>query len=193
MKSHALYMSLIACFVLSAHAVQIFKCKGASGETIYQNEPCPRGSVAVARGSYNREPDDPTTQQAATDEAARTNAQREYEIQAAATTSHDEQPQVSAYESETAARNAQVEAGSYASRIGRHGRAKTQAEVAAEALRPKGISPPSGMATGPGISEPQRIQDQYGNFYQQPPGSTFVTDEKTGKQCFKNGDFIHCN
>jgi hypothetical protein len=47
--------------------------------------------------------------------------------------------------------------------------------------------------TGPGYTEPKRIQDQYGNGYIQPPGSTFATDEKTGKQCFVNGAFIDCN
>jgi len=193
MKARTLFLSLTVSFVPLAHAVQIFKCKAASGETIYQNEPCPKNSVAVAQGSYNRQPDDPTTQQAAVAEAERANTQREYETQAAAMATYGQEPQVSAYESETAARNAQVEAGSYASRIGRHGRAKTQAEVAAEALRPKRSAPQPVMATGPGITEPQRIQDQNGNFYQQPPGSAFVTDEKTGKQCFKYGDFIDCN
>lgn len=46
--------------------------------------------------------------------------------------------------------------------------------------------------TGPGYTEPKRIQDQYGNGYSQPPGSTFATDEKTGKMCFVNGAFIEC-
>lgn len=46
--------------------------------------------------------------------------------------------------------------------------------------------------TGPGITEPKRIQDQHGNFYNQPPGSAFATDEKTGKQCFVYGNFVDC-
>ncbi|MDI1254125.1 hypothetical protein [Thermomonas sp.] len=39
---------------------------------------------------------------------------------------------------------------------------------------------------------PQRFQDQYGNWYEQPPGSGFARDEKTGKQCFINGAFVQC-
>lgn len=46
--------------------------------------------------------------------------------------------------------------------------------------------------TGPGITEPKRIQDQHGNFYNQPPGSAFATDERTGKQCFVYGNFVDC-
>lgn len=193
MKTQVLLLLCIICFIPPAHAVEIYKCKAASGETIYQNEPCPKNSVAVAQGSYNRQPDDPTTQKAAEAAAAEANAQSEYEAQAAAVGNYSQQQKASVYEQETAARNAQVEAGSYASRVGHRGRAKTQAEAAADALQPKRSAPHPAMATGPGITEPQRIQDQYGNFYQQPPGSAFVTDEKTGKQCFKNGDFIDCN
>ena len=49
------------------------------------------------------------------------------------------------------------------------------------------------VRTGPGITEPRRIQDQYGNWYTQPPGSSFATDEKTGKQCFVYGNFVECD
>lgn len=42
-------------------------------------------------------------------------------------------------------------------------------------------------------SEPTTVRDQYGNQYTQPPGSAFVTDQKTGKQCFKYGDFLKCD
>ena len=39
---------------------------------------------------------------------------------------------------------------------------------------------------------PKRFQDQNGRWYEQPPGSTFARDERTGKQCFVNGAFVHC-
>ena len=39
---------------------------------------------------------------------------------------------------------------------------------------------------------PKQVQDQHGNTYTQPPGSVFAQDNKTGKQCFVNGAFIHC-
>lgn len=37
-----------------------------------------------------------------------------------------------------------------------------------------------------------QVFDQHGNAYTQPPGSAFVTDNKAGKTCFKNGSFLHC-
>ena len=39
---------------------------------------------------------------------------------------------------------------------------------------------------------PRRFQDQTGRTYEQPPGSAFARDERTGKQCFVNGAFVHC-
>lgn len=49
------------------------------------------------------------------------------------------------------------------------------------------------VRTGPGITEPRRIQDQYGNWYVQPPGSSFARDERTGQQCFVYGNFVRCD
>jgi hypothetical protein len=49
------------------------------------------------------------------------------------------------------------------------------------------------VRTGPGITEPRRIQDQTGNWYTQPPGSSFARDERTGRQCFVFGDFVRCD
>lgn len=40
---------------------------------------------------------------------------------------------------------------------------------------------------------PRRFQDQTGRWYEQPPGSAFARDERTGKQCFVNGAFVNCN
>lgn len=39
---------------------------------------------------------------------------------------------------------------------------------------------------------PRRFQDQNGNWYEQPSGSGFARDERTGQQCFVNGAFVHC-
>jgi len=49
------------------------------------------------------------------------------------------------------------------------------------------------LRTGPGYTEPTRVQDQYGNGYIRPPGSHFVTDEKTGRQCLAVGGTIRCD
>lgn len=40
---------------------------------------------------------------------------------------------------------------------------------------------------------PRRFQDQYGNWYEQQPGSGFARDERTGKQCLVNGATVQCN
>ena len=40
---------------------------------------------------------------------------------------------------------------------------------------------------------PRRFQDQYGNWYEQPPGSGFARDERTGKQCVVSGATVQCN
>lgn len=46
---------------------------------------------------------------------------------------------------------------------------------------------------GPGYTEPSRVQDQHGNNYNRPPGSDFVIDEKTGRQCLAVGGTIRCD
>lgn len=45
----------------------------------------------------------------------------------------------------------------------------------------------------PPNTAPRQFQDYNGNTYTQPHGSTFATDNRTGKQCFVNGDFVHCD
>lgn len=42
-------------------------------------------------------------------------------------------------------------------------------------------------------SGPAQLRDYNGNTYSQPEGSSFVTDNRTGKQCFKYGDFVRCD
>ena len=39
---------------------------------------------------------------------------------------------------------------------------------------------------------PKRFQDQNGNWYQQPPGSSFARNERTGQQCFVFGNNVKC-
>ena len=40
---------------------------------------------------------------------------------------------------------------------------------------------------------PRQLHDYQGNYYMQPPGSSFATDLKTGKQCLVNGSVIDCH
>ena len=43
------------------------------------------------------------------------------------------------------------------------------------------------------VPQDQTLRDQNGNEYYQPAGSSFVRDKKTGKQCFKYGNFVKCD
>lgn len=64
----------------------------------------------------------------------------------------------------------------------------------------KGYTAPRYASSGRSVSDagsrqqagPRRFQDQSGNWYEQPPGSGFARDERTGQQCFVNGAFVHC-
>lgn len=46
--------------------------------------------------------------------------------------------------------------------------------------------------TGSQQTGPTRFQDQNGNWYQQPPGSSFARNERTGQQCFVFGNNVKC-
>lgn len=68
-------------------AAPVYKCKGAKGETIYQNLPCPAGAKTLATGAYAPVPDDPSQMRAAHAEAQRIRQEREdaaYAAQASA-------------------------------------------------------------------------------------------------------------
>ena len=47
----------------AAGAADIFECKGANGVTSFQNEPCAPRQKTMAHGSYQREPDAPSSYQ----------------------------------------------------------------------------------------------------------------------------------
>lgn len=73
---------LLAC-APSAWSAQVYKCKSATGPTIYQNTPCPENTKLVGHGSYEPEPDNPTQSYAAAEEAERIQTQRALDAQAA--------------------------------------------------------------------------------------------------------------
>ena len=124
-SKYVLAILLTGAATSSAHADNVYKCKGAAGETIYQSDPCPAGSTPIARGRYDRQPDDPSNNIEAANEAAADNARRENQrraVNAAAQTDvQNEPPQQSEYERQREARRAQIEAGSYRSRVGDSG------------------------------------------------------------------------
>ena len=127
----ALGLLVLALFAAPlAHADHVYKCKGASGETIYQNDPCPDGATTIAHGTYDRQPDNPRNNIEATNAAADANEQREYNRQAAnAASGFDEEPEhESEYARQTRERREHIEAGSYRSRVGHSGPAKVQGD-----------------------------------------------------------------
>lgn len=144
---------------LAAHADNVYKCKGAAGETIYQSDPCPAGSTPIARGRYNRQPDDPRNNIEAANEAASDNARREYQRRAANAATQigaQNQPaQQSEYERQREARRAQIEAGSYRSRIGDSGPPRINGYN-----RPVAPAEPIDMpATRPVVTQPSEPND----------------------------------
>jgi len=57
-------------------AVTLYKCKTKDGTTIYQNDPCPQDAATVAKGGYQRQPDDTRTNRAAMNYSNQVHAQR---------------------------------------------------------------------------------------------------------------------
>lgn len=62
---------ILAFLAFPALAANVYKCKGATGELIYQNLPCPNGAKPIARGSYAPVADDPRQAAAAAQAADR--------------------------------------------------------------------------------------------------------------------------
>lgn len=62
---------ILVFLAFPAFAANVYKCKGRTGETIYQNLPCLSGAKPIAHGSYAAVPDDPRQAAAAAQEANR--------------------------------------------------------------------------------------------------------------------------
>lgn len=63
-----------ACFGVSAHAANIYQCKGKNGETAFSNVPCDGKATAKVHSTYEPVRDDPP-QAVATDDVAARGAQ----------------------------------------------------------------------------------------------------------------------
>jgi len=188
-------LAAIALLFASTQAVgqKIYKCKGSDGSTIYQQIQCldQDGEVVKVRA----QPSQATIAEA----QARLHAQEEAEarsryeqtmlrartpagehLQPAPAVSHHQPPPAATPRPSNPSRYDPENVGFSSSR-------------GYEPLRYRSsTTTTTAPRTGPGYTEPKRIRDQYGNFYSQPPGSSFARDEKTGKQCFVNGAFIQC-
>ena len=190
----------VACSQLHA---QVYKCEGADGKTAYQQLPCSKteSEEKVKIWAQPRQSDIESAQarlQAAED--AKTAAAYEQDLLNAA---REESP---APQTPSPARQQQEQlpiasgscppgqvplnaSGSDPSR----GWSGSKGYVPLRCGNPSDRGSDRVTRTGPGITEPRRIQDQHGNWYNQPPGSAFATDEKTGKQCFVYGNFVRCD
>ncbi|MBA8884918.1 hypothetical protein FHW13_002769 [Dokdonella fugitiva] len=103
---------LLLALVISSPvwSAPVYKCKGAKGETIYQNLPCPKGTQTVAHGEYAREPDNPTQYYEALREGNAIRARREAAAEAAMIDRSHESSATSSSEAETSAAVAKSDA-----------------------------------------------------------------------------------
>ena len=176
----------------------LYKCVDAKGIAAYQQSPCPKASQQVAKGYVA--PVAPAKNQswaAQSGTLQRQARQREAQYQA-----ESGRTQIVQQDGPSAAERAQMAKldqdiaalGTLNSRGKRELAAdlrRQQSQLASgspvTAAPPRTNPDPANVVSGP-----RTVTDQYGNQYQQPPGSNFVLDQKTGKQCLKNGAFIQC-
>lgn len=185
----------IALLIVSAPvaAQKVYKCTASDGSSIYQQIPCEDQD-----GELIKPPPQPS--QATIAEAqARLRAQnaaearREYEQSIRAASQVVEfyepapavpQPQPSTVSTQPAVNPSRFDP----QKVG------FSSSRGYEPLRHRSPNTSTNMTRiGPGYTEPSRVQDQYGNGYIRPPGSHFVTDEKTGRQCLAVGGTIRCD
>lgn len=185
-----------------ATAQKVYKCKDADGSTIYQQVQCSDQDGEVVK--LQSQP----SQARIAEAQARFYAQEEqrmYEqsMQAATQVIEYYEPAPTAKRSR---RQSSQAAPSFTSPSSLSSEAVNPSRFDPERVgfsRTRGYEPlrhrsspnPNTTATrvGPGYTEPTRVQDQHGNGYIRPPGSHFVTDEKTGRQCLAVGGTIRCN
>lgn len=70
MRITSIVTTILLCGAFMASpcaAAPVYKCKGTTGETIYQNTPCPSGTQQLGRGEYNSAPDAPSRYDSAGD------------------------------------------------------------------------------------------------------------------------------
>ncbi|MFA5899716.1 MAG: DUF4124 domain-containing protein [Hyphomicrobium sp.] len=150
----------------AAFADGLYKCKDAKGGTSYQQAACPTTSKTEGIRTYA-----PVAPSARNSWTAQRDVLQQQQMQ--------RQQQ---YEAEVPRRAARI-----TTDAGRDQGVDITAAVLAPANTRRGSS--SAHVAAP---QSTTLRDQHLNKYTQPPSSTFATDNKTGKQCFVNGGFIHC-
>lgn len=168
MKRSLVAICLIA-LTSNVDAGQLYKCIGPDGVTAYQQTPCPSGAKQVYQRYVAPVPNSARSRSVGTNSGTYA---REVERRSPSSGgSHQAQPSVSNFEREETARLSQI---------------SSAKKRSSKVDRPR-ADPRHRIETTPTL-----IQDYQGNQYLKPPGSTIVMDQKTGKQCFINGAFIHC-
>lgn len=190
-KASKMVVTAIALLIVSTQvtAQKVYKCKASDGSTLYQQVQC-----ADEDGELVKLPAQPS--QATIEEAqARVraeNAIRDYErsMRAASQAVQYYEPAPVARRSRSRQSTVGAQPAVNPSRFDpeRVGFSSTRGY---ESLRHRSPNT-SATRTGPGYTEPSRVQDQYGNGYIRPPGSNFVTEERTGRQCVAVGGTIRC-
>lgn len=188
----AIALALACCQVQA----QVYKCKGPDGKSAYQQTPCNNAPSEAEKVRIWAQPKQADIDAAIARSRAEEYAKREQELQYAEQAAY-QQPRAPLQRQEAIAASGPCPPGQVPLNASRadpsRGWSNSQGYVPLRCGLPSGRTNTQVTRTGPGITEPRRIQDQNGNWYNQPPGSSFATDEKTGKQCFVYGNFVKCN
>jgi hypothetical protein len=190
------FIALAALLVgtATAQATPLYKCVDAKGVASYQQTPCQNAKQQVAKGYVAPVPVAKNLSWAANSGTDRRLAQQRQALYAA-----EGNRVVVQSDGPSAAERAQIAKldqdvaglGTLNSRGKREMAAdlrQQQSQLASGS--PVTAAPVRDYPSAPVVSGPRTVSDQYGNQYTQPPGSNFVLDQKTGKTCVKNGNFI---
>lgn len=190
-------MAAIAIALLMANtqvaAQKVYKCKGPNGVTVYQQVQC--ADADGERVKIHAQPSQATVAEA----QARLNAQsaaearRQYEqsMRASAPVVEYYEPAPVTHQPPPSMVSTQPALNPSSFDPQRVGFSSSRGY---EPLRHRSPNANTNLTrTGPGYTEPSRVQDQYGNSYMRPPGSHFVIDQKTGRQCLAVGGTIRCD
>lgn len=174
-------------------AQKVYRCKGPNGVTVYQQVQCADADGELVK--IHAQPSQATIAEA----QARLNAQnaaeahRQYEqsIPVASQVMEHYEPAPVAHQPHPS--KATTQPALNASRFVPE-RVGFSSSNGYEPLRRRSPNAKTtAIRTGPGYTEPSRVQDQYGNSYIRPPGSAVVIDQKTGKPCLAVGGTIRCD
>lgn len=171
-------------FGSTVNAGTLFKCKDAKGVVSYQQTTCPEAKQDAGAVAYKPVKDAPGLSWSGQAEQKRLEQKSKADYirqdQNNYATQTIQQPQMSSSTRNELIRRLEM--------------ASTKAERNAISAQ-LGIKPTAAQRAAPSPTPapdltPTTLRDQRGNSYTQPPGSVFVQDQRTGKQCILNGNVI---